>query len=647
VSDVFISYAHATEAQAQRIEAALRGLGYSVWRDDQLPAHRAFREVLDERLAACKAVVVVWSADALKSDYVHSEAERARADHKLVQLRIDGARLPLPFDSIQCADLTGWDGDLAAPGWRKVADSVEALVGGPGRAMTAQAEQVAPAAPAERRLAVLAFDNLSGDPEMAYFSDGVSEEIQQTVARGADLKVIGRTSSFQFRGADKAVRKVVADLKATHILDGSVRRSGARVRISAQLIECSGETTLWSDRYDRDLTDIFALQDEIAASVAAELKTVLARSPTPARIDPDVFDLFLRARDISASDFEARLRRLRMFEEVVTGAPSFARGWAALAGWRANLLRHDHEDALAAGVTREQATLAAETALRLDPHMGLAYQALADLEPWAAYRAREALNEKALAAAPNDAAVLANAAEFCSRVGRVQEGMAIARQAYELDPLAPAVANELASQFLLSGQIAESGRVLDAAQARWPENEVLAGNAMGSAARRGDRARVERLAEAWSAAAASKPTLQDAISYARNMLEPDPEWIRKYLAKQQEALARSGTVPLFGPFRLYHLGLTEEAYALLDEASFDHLFDPDGPSPSRLFRTGAIFARLDKALFRDARFPQLCAKLGLADYWVETDKWPDCADEVPYDFRAQARRLAGVHRPAT
>src|SRR5215471_13474136 len=108
--------------------------------------------------------------------------------------------------------------------------------------------------PKEPLLAVLAFDNLSGDPEMTYFSDGVSEEIQETVARGSALKVIGKASSFQFRGADKAASNVGAALNATHILDGSVRRSGQRVRISAQLVECARSTTLWSNRFDRDLT---------------------------------------------------------------------------------------------------------------------------------------------------------------------------------------------------------------------------------------------------------------------------------------------------------------------------------------------------------------------------------------------------------
>ena len=132
-------------------------------------------------------------------------------------------------------------------------------------------------------LAVLAFDNLSDDADMAYFSDGTSEEILQTVARGASVRVVGRSSSFQFRGVNKNARHVATELNATHVLDGSVRRNGSRVRIFAQLIECVAQTTLWSDRFDGDLSDIFALQDEIAAAVAGALKVVFA--PT-ARRDP-------------------------------------------------------------------------------------------------------------------------------------------------------------------------------------------------------------------------------------------------------------------------------------------------------------------------------------------------------------------------
>src|SRR5580658_2888480 len=136
MSDVFISYARSTEAQAKQVAEALRALGYGVWRDDELPAHRAYAEVIEERLKAAKAVVVIWSVEAVKSQWVRSEADRAREDGKLVQLSVDGARPPMPFDQIQCADLGGWNEDKEAAGWRKVVGSIGELVGGATMAMT-------------------------------------------------------------------------------------------------------------------------------------------------------------------------------------------------------------------------------------------------------------------------------------------------------------------------------------------------------------------------------------------------------------------------------------------------------------------------------------------------------------------------------
>src|SRR5690242_2340920 len=129
MADVFISKAHSTAAQARAIAKALRSLGHSVWLDDELPAHRPYTSVIDEQLGLAKAVVVVWSTEAVKSEWVQSEADSARAEHKLVQLTIDGARPPRPFDRIQCADMNGWKGDISAPGWQTVVRSVADLVG--------------------------------------------------------------------------------------------------------------------------------------------------------------------------------------------------------------------------------------------------------------------------------------------------------------------------------------------------------------------------------------------------------------------------------------------------------------------------------------------------------------------------------------
>ena len=129
MSDVFISYARSTEREAMRVVEALRSLGYSVWIDDALPAHRAYGPVIEEEMTAAKAAVVIWSADAARSEWVLSEANRAREERKLVQVRIDKVRLPMPFDTIQCADLAGWTGDADHRGWCKVAESIAALAG--------------------------------------------------------------------------------------------------------------------------------------------------------------------------------------------------------------------------------------------------------------------------------------------------------------------------------------------------------------------------------------------------------------------------------------------------------------------------------------------------------------------------------------
>ncbi len=128
MSDVFISYARSTEPLAQRIEASLIRQGFSVWRDQQLPFHRPYPKVIDEQLRAAKVVVVVWSADAVASDWVRAEADLARQQHKLVQVTADGVLPPIPFNQIQCGELKGWKGDDQNDDWRKLVASVQQLM---------------------------------------------------------------------------------------------------------------------------------------------------------------------------------------------------------------------------------------------------------------------------------------------------------------------------------------------------------------------------------------------------------------------------------------------------------------------------------------------------------------------------------------
>lgn len=640
MSDIFISYARSTEGQAKRIAEALRALGHQVWRDDELPAHRAYAEVIEERLRLARAVVVVWSADAAKSEWVQSEADRARAERKLVQLTLDGAPLPMPFDRIQCADLQGWAGDVNHLGWRKVIASVAELVGGEPQATPALSPPASHStASAEPLLAVLAFDNLSGDPEMAYFSDGVSEEIQDTVARGADLKVIGRTSSFQLRGADKSVRRVVEELGASHILDGSVRRSGERVRITTQLIECASGATLWSNRFDRDLTDIFALQDEIAAAVAEALKTTFQPAAPADPVPPEVYDLFLQARalyvELSGNWEDRRRRTLAMLEEVVERAPTFAKAWADLAQVSAGLLRFADRGAFPT-VSRQSVRHAAQTAIRLDPSSGPAYLALSLLEPFGRYQARAELHMKALACV-RDMATLSNTAMLSFELGHAKKGLELSQMTANLNPQMPLAWFMYIYGLAGIGNYEKAKALCIQGMKNWLNNPSIMGIALYVAFLAQDWTWYDEMLAEVARLGLKDKDLDETFAETNADRDFTPEHAAQVLAEAQAGVARDGMLTMQMTLRLSWMGLVDEVFALIDQASYDFMLDPDGPPPGDL--RGLIFAARNKPMIDDPRFVGLCAKMGLTRYWIDTDHWPDCADQVAYDFRAEAKRL--------
>ncbi len=301
MSDIFISYARSTAQQAQAVAEALRSLGYRVWSDDELPAHRGYADVIEERLHAAKAVVVIWSAEAAKSQWVQSEADRAREADKLVQLNIDGAKLPMPFDRIQCAEMTGWTGDLEAPGWRKVVASVTELITGEGAApLPVAATTSPPPLPSKPSIAVLPFTNLSGDAEQDYFADGMVEEIVAALSRIRSIFVIASGSGLSFKGKGIGAQEAARQLGVRYVLEGSVRQAGGRVRIAYRLIDGLDGAQVWSDRIEDTLEDVFALQDTVALRVAAQIEPTVsdaevrraARRPTE---NMGSYDLYLRA----------------------------------------------------------------------------------------------------------------------------------------------------------------------------------------------------------------------------------------------------------------------------------------------------------------------------------------------------------------
>jgi len=366
MSHVFISYARSSASQAQAVAAALRGGGFEVWLDDEIPAYRAYAEVIEERLREASAVVVVWSAEAIKSEWVRSEADRARAEHKLVQVKVDSAPLPMPFDQIQCADLTAWTGEADAPAWRRVVASLADLTTGVG----AGGRTPAPEAKARRTtVCVLPFANMSGDPEQEYFSDGITEDIITDLSKVSALGVIARNTAFTFKGKSMKVPDVARELRVSHVLEGSVRKAGGRVRITAQLIDGASGEHAWAERYDRDLTDIFALQDEISEAIVKALKLKLLPEERRAierrgTESVEAYNLYLMARQQLLAGNTGDVRReesmIRLTRRAVEIDPVYARAWALMA-LAQNTLRYIR------GKGDDDGLAAAERALELDP----------------------------------------------------------------------------------------------------------------------------------------------------------------------------------------------------------------------------------------------------------------------------------------
>ena len=371
MSDVFVSYARPTEAQARIVAEALRSRGYAVWRDDELPAHRGYGEVIEERLKSAKAVVVIWSVDAIRSQWVRAEADLAREAGTLVQLSIDSVPPPMPFNQIQCADLYGWTGDLTAAGWLKVESSVASLVG--SRSPETSADKSS-AGPRKAAICVLPFINMSGDGEQEYFSDGISEDIITDLSKVSALSVMARNTAFNFKGKTIDVKDVARQLNVTHVLEGSVRKAGGRVRITAQLVDGEIGDPVWADRYDRDLTDIFAIQDEISTAIVGALKLKLLPQEKKAieqrgTTSPDAYNLYLLARrnwvDGTTTDKRRAEVVIRICRQAIAVDADYAQAWALMALAQAEL-RFWHGQPV-------DGLDAAERALAIDPNLAEAH----------------------------------------------------------------------------------------------------------------------------------------------------------------------------------------------------------------------------------------------------------------------------------
>jgi TolB-like protein/Tfp pilus assembly protein PilF len=301
----------------------------------------------------------------------------------------------------------------------------------------------------EKSIAVLPFVNMSSDEEQEYFADGISEELLNLLAQIPNLRVISRSSAFSFKGQSLEVPEIAARLKVAHILEGSVRKSGNRVRISAQLIEAHSDTHLWSDTYDRTLNDVFAVQEEIATEVVEQLKiTLLGDLPKARRTDPQAYALYLQALFLGTQlTAEGYQQSNTLYQQVLAIEPGYAAAWVGLAR---NYTNQAIDGYLAVGEASRLAREAASKALANDPGYGVAHASLSwMLRTFDSDLAGAAHHlEQALQLDPGNTEIIANSSALMYSLGRLNAAIELGEFVTDRDPVNPVSHKNLGAYYL-------------------------------------------------------------------------------------------------------------------------------------------------------------------------------------------------------
>jgi TolB-like protein/tetratricopeptide (TPR) repeat protein len=494
---VFLSYARSDREPVARLAAALEAAGLDVWWDSLIEGGAEFAKSIAAALDKCDAVVACWSRSSVTSDWVLDEAGRGRELHKLVPVTLDGAEPPLGFRQYHAIDLSHWQGE---PGAAEIGAIARAIAGARRRAAEPNARpnahphphrhphshapgrharvtrrrvllitagiagvsaagvtlwRLSPLRGAAARptsVAVLPFENLSGSADQDYFSDGLSEELRATLARNDALQVMAQASSRQFRDRTEDAVTIAAKLGVDFLLDGSVRRSGDNVRVTADVIDGGTGFSRWSEIFERPLSDIFAVQSEIAATVAHALITrfapgvenpvVVFEGSAGGTLVIAAYDAFLRGRalyDLSADEASERAA-LAQFDVAIAADPGYAAAHAARAR-SLTAIANQYGKVTELAALYDAAVASAERAIEIAPDLADAHSTLGFtlFQGRLDARAARAPFERSRRLGAGEATVLARFAQYSARCGRHDEARDAMRRALPLDRLNPLI----------------------------------------------------------------------------------------------------------------------------------------------------------------------------------------------------------------
>lgn len=491
---VFLSYSSEDADAARRLSEALRAVGLEVWLDkNELRGGDAWDASIRKQIKECALFVPLISAhtNARAEGYFRLEWKLAidrshlMAEDQpfLLPAAIDdaqeaAARVPDRFREIQ------WSRPFGPETPAAFAERALMLLGSPDTlrnpGQTPVSVPAARTAPGLSSIAVLPFVNMSRDEDNEYFADGLSEELLNVLAKVRGLRVASRTSAFFFKGKSIDIPTIAQKLNVGTILEGSVRKAGKRVRITAQLIDVASDSHLWSQTYDRELDDIFAVQDDIAQSVVTQLRAALMGENTGAAAgaaraevkaasagratDPEAYRLYLQGRFYAERMTEAGLARAaELYEKSVAIDPQFALGWTGLSRAYGMQAGYGWISPVAEGVRK--AREAVQRALAIDPDLAEARASLALLMQnfdWD-WKGAAAELERALRLAPGSAEVMRAYGMQAGVLGRSDEALEYLRKAVALDPLSYTGHRFLGLRCAIYGRLDEAEAELRAA----------------------------------------------------------------------------------------------------------------------------------------------------------------------------------------
>jgi adenylate cyclase len=483
----------------------------------------------------------------------------------------------------------------------------------------------APAPDSAVSIAVLPFANLSTEANQEFFSDGITDEISGALAKIPDLRVVGRSSAFQFKGANKDLRAVGQALGATHLIEGSVRQAGNRVRIAAQLIETTNGLQLWSASYDRELTDVFAIQEDIATAIAAALQMPLGvrqgeRLVSNRTVHAESYQRFLQAKAlVRVRGPKALTDAASLLEQVVSRDPDFAPAWAllgltdamtplfspAMYNGDADELRH------VVGMLLPRAEAAANRSIQLDANLADGYSSLALAQHLRGkFLQADELYSKALALDPNNSEALFYYSELLANVGRVKDSLRVKLQLRALEPFVPIFNVTLAVVLWVNDQNDAAIALLKSAPADYavPPAGFLAA-VYASMGRYGEAA--DSMLQVPSGI--FPPGMVDQIQEAARILRSAPA-----------TAAGPQTLPSGTPLNFVYLyaGYPERALSVAEFSAETGYFSPGGYTP--LWQSSGAPAR------KTERFKTYLRKSGHVDYW-RARGWPDLCRPIAGD----------------